>query len=207
MVSLHACRAQEMIGLQYPRAVELFGVSGGSAAAFSCLAAGADGGGTGTGDPKVEGKQAVGCAKGLAKAGRKFASAKLAVAQKCALAVSKCLQEKPADMACLPKARKTCAQQVGKITAPQGLRAKLVATVVRACDAPGLGIDATLASTGIGFGARAQLCAGLAVVNLATIADVAACLERQHECRVEQALEAELPRLRELLAIGGVALP
>jgi hypothetical protein len=30
---------------------------------------------------------------------------------------------------------------------------------------------------------------------------------RQHRCQAEQVLERELPRLRELLAAGGVMLP
>lgn len=205
--SLHACRAQAMVAMQFPRAVELFDFAGSSSGAFACLAAGADGGGAGAGDPKVEGKRAVRCEKALAKAGAKFASGKLKLVQKCVLGVSKCMQEKNADPKCLPKARKTCTKQTAKLTGPKGLEQKLAATVAKACNDPGLGVALTRAAGGIGFDARADECAGLGVTGLAAVADVATCLNRQHECRVEQALEAELPRYRELLTLGGVSLP
>ena len=69
---------------------------------------------------------------------------------------------------------------------------------------PGL---ATLAATGIGFDVRAAECHGLGVASLDGIGAVGTCLARQHECRVEQALEAALPRLLELLDHGQVSLP
>src|SRR6185436_528040 len=123
------------------------------------------------------------------------------------LVVSKCLQEKSADAKCLPKARKTCAKQIAKLSGPKGLEAKLAATVIKSCDTPGLGLTATLAATGIGFDVLAAECHGLGVASLDGVGAVGTCLARQHECRVEQALEAALPRLRELLDLGQVSLP
>ena len=45
------------------------------------------------------------------------------------------------------------------------------------------------------------------VANLATVADVTTCLERQVACQADQLLENETPRIDELLGLGGVSLP
>lgn len=57
-------------------------------------------------------------------------------------------------------------------------------------------------SSGLGATALAPTCTGLGVPTLATSADLASCLVRNLECRADQLLENETPRLRELLQLG-----
>jgi hypothetical protein len=134
--------------------------------------------------------------------------AKLKLAQKCAGAVYGCLQQKPGDAKCPPKAAKTCAKQIAALTAPgKGVAAKLEGAIVKACTKAPLAVGDLLAASGLGFAARAGASAALGVPSLASVAHVASRLERHHECRVEQMLESQTPLLDELLATGGVALP
>lgn len=206
--ALHTCRAQQMVNMQEPRAQELIQLSQIDANAFPCIEGVADGQGFGRSDP-LDQKRAVTCEKTLTKAGGKFASGKLKLAQACALAVSKCQQEKSGDAKCLAKAQQTCAKQLTKLTGPSGLEQKLAAAVAKTCAAPALELETLFSDEGIGFGVtkRTLECGGLGAGQLDDAAAVATCLNRQHECRVEQALDAELPRWRELLTTGGITLP
>ena len=202
----HECRAESLAGRQQPRAAELLTLADVDPGDLPCLGAGTDGGGAAVDAAKA--KAAVKCAKTIAKAGAKFVSTKLKLAQKCAGTVYACIQQKPGDPKCLPKAEKTCAKQIAKLTAPgKGAAAKLAATVVKTCAKAPLTLADVLGAGGLGFGAFGGECAALGVPSLVSIASLATCLERHHECRTEQMLESQMPRLEELLAIGGVALP
>lgn len=204
----HSCRAQQLVAMQEPRALELIQLTQVNGDAFPCVEGVADGQGFGVGDP-VDRKAVVKCEKTLTKSGAKFAGGKLKLAHKCMLAVSKCQQEKAADAKCLPKAQQTCAAQLAKLTGPKGLEQKLAAAIGKTCAAPTLGLPTLLEDTGIGFGVpkRTLECGGLGAGTIDDAAAVATCLDRQHECRVEQALDAQMPRWRELLAAGGITLP
>jgi len=206
--SLHVCRAQQIVNMQEPRAQELIQLTQIDANAFPCIEGVADGQGVGRFDPADQ-KKAVACEKTLTKAGAKFVSGKLKLAQGCALAVSKCRQEKAGDPKCLPKAQQTCGKALAKLTGPGGLEQKLAAAIAKSCAAPPLDLATLLSDEGIGFGVQKRRleCGGLGAGQLDDAAAVASCLNRQHECRVEQALEAELPRWRELLTAGGITLP
>ena len=205
---LHVCRAQQIVNMQEPRAQELIQLTQIDANAFPCIEGVADGQGFGVSD-SAERKRARQCEKSLAKAGAQFASGKLKLAQACALAVSKCRQEKAGDSKCLAKAQQTCAKQLAKLTGPKGLEQKLAAAIAATCAPPALGLESLFEDVGIGFGVtkRTLECGGLGAGQLDDAAAVATCVNRQHECRVEQALDAELPRWRELLAAGGITLP
>lgn len=194
--------------MQEPRAQELIQLTQIDAHAFPGIAGVADGQGLGRFDPADQ-KKAVACEKTLTKAGAKFASGKLKLAQGCALAVSKCQQEKAGDPKCLPKAQQTCGKALAKLTGPGGLEQKLAAAIAKTCASPPLDLETLLSDEGIGFGVQGRRleCGGLGAGVVEDAADVASCLNRQHECRVEQALDAELPRWRELLAAGGITLP
>jgi hypothetical protein len=126
----------------------------------------------------------------------------------CALAVAACRQQKPGDLGCPPKAEAKCAKAIAKLTLPaKGVEAKLGAAIAKSCGGPKVLATDLTGATGLGFNARAEDCAALGVPVLATAVDVAACTTRLHECRAEQLLDLETPRLRELLSIGGVTLP
>ena len=79
---------------------------------------------------------------------------------------------------------------------------KFRTAVAKAC----AGVDAELLATnGLGQSSLASYCAAVGVPAHATPADVAECVARHHSCRVGQLLDAEAPRARELLELGGIA--
>jgi len=144
----------------------------------------------------------------MSKAGWAFASAKLKRLEKCVDAAFACVQRKPADLECLPKARAKCQKELDALTKPgKGDEAKLRNNILKACgpkkpgDPPQLDPIHLLGNQGLGHGAprEADRCALFEVGNLATIDDVAECLGLQHECRLEQMFAKEAPRAAEML--------
>lgn len=201
----HACRAESLVGAQVPRAAELLTAAGRNPASeFPCLGASADGAGAGLSDAA---KAAVKCQRAITKAGTKLASARFKTFQKCAAAVTTCIQVKPSDAKCRTKAGATCTKQLAKLSAAgSGAAAKLAAAIGKGCGKAPLTVADVLAAPGLAFDARAGECAALEAPPSGSLAALADCVARHHACRVDQMLENELPRLRELLAIAGVSL-
>jgi PKD repeat protein len=201
LLAQHRCRVEDLVASETPRAIELLALAGRDPnVEFPCLAAGADGGG---GDlAGVRGKLAVKCQKGIGKAGAKFASVKAKLTQKCSSVVYACVQVKPTDPKCLPKAAATCRKQLAKLRAPgTGAAAKLAAAITKSCGKAPFALADLLESGGLGFAALGGECAALGVPSLDSLADVSSCLERRHTCRVEQMIETEMPRVEELLEV------
>jgi len=198
----HTCAAERLIGFQYPRAVELLGLVGLDAAGFSCLTAPADGGGLGV-EPEHASAVAK-CQKAIGKAGVSYFRRRTTLTRRCTAAVLSCLQLKPADQNCLPKASASCASAVAKLPA---IDAKIRATITTSCGSPTLALDGVLGSEGLGFDDLGAACALRGVPSLDSAAAIAECLRRQHACQADQVLENEMPRFRELLGLGAVTLP
>ena len=76
--------------------------------------------------------------------------------------------------------------------------------MTKACGAAPLTMASLLAPEGLAMSARGPACAAREVAALATPADLATCLAREAACRAEQPSAAVFPRLRELLALGGL---
>jgi len=206
LASQHSCRAEEMVGQQAPRAAAfLAAVDRDPRTEFPCLPVG-NLGLESLDLPQGAGKQAVSCHKGIAKAGPKFVSTWLKGYRKCASALFKCLQQKPGDTTCVAKAKAKCHKGVGKVNAGAGATATLTDKIRKACDPEKLAFRDILSDNGLGFGVQAPQCAALGVPELRSLVDLVDCMDRQHRCRATQLLAAEVPRLRELLAIGGVEL-
>jgi len=203
VVAEHACRAENLVGGRYPRAAELLAVVGRDAdAQFPCLGAG-----SGSGDRDDKSKAVVKCQGAIAKAAAKFASARGKTVQKCAASLHTCVQAKPTDAKCRTKAGAACVKQFAKLTAPgKGAAAKLDAAVTKSCTKAPLTLADVLATSGVGFDLLAAECTALDG-GVGSIAGLADCVARRHACRVDQMLENELPRIRELLGIAGVAFP
>ncbi|MEB2283139.1 MAG: SBBP repeat-containing protein [Myxococcales bacterium] len=201
----HACRAENLVGSQVPRAAELLMLAGRNPASeLPCLGAPADGAGAHLG---AAAKAAVKCQKAITKAAAKLASARMKTFQKCAAAVMTCVQVKPADAKCRAKASAACAKLVAKLTATgSGAASKLAAAVGKGCGKAPLTVTDANAVAGLGFDAAAGECAALEAPPLGSLAALADCVARRHACRVDQMLENELPRLREILAIANVTL-
>ncbi len=203
----HACRADALAGFAAPRAGELLALAGQDPAAdFPCLGIAADGNGAGIGDA-ARAAALERCAKALQTATAKFARGKTKAVGKCLRALEGCLYEDGvAAPPCLGAAQSACAKAIATLTRPaKGVEAKLVAAIVKSCGTPGFAD--VLAVNGLGYAAAASTCSGLGVPTLDSAAALATCVARQHECRVEQWLERESPRLRELIDLGGTPLP
>ena len=202
----HACRADAALGVEAPRAAEMLALVGHQASELPCLPSGS-GAGAGLGDAKT-GKLASKCEQAAKKAGAKLVGTELKTAQKCATAVLSCIQTKPNDAKCLPKAHTSCTKGFAKLTdGTKGIDAKLAAAVDKACAATGLTLADVLDANGVGFGALAAACTPTGVDVTTGVPNLAQCLATYHECRAGELLEAELPRVRELLSLVGVTLP
>ena len=198
----HECRADALFAAESPRAAELLTLLGRDPASDTpCLGSTADGGGQPVADAAAR-KAVVKCQNGFAKAGTAFAAQAQKLRQKCAATVATCVQLKASDPACLAKAATTCGKLAQKLTAAE---VKLGTAIGKSCGGA-VGVAAVVASEGLGFAAHETTCAGLGVATLASLSDVATCSVRLHACRVEQMLENQTPRLRELLELGGTPL-
>lgn len=204
----HACRAEEVLEVQAPRARELVtkaaAAAGLSAPALPCLHDLGDGGSLG--QPKGAGKLVLQCESTIAKAGRKFVAAKSKSLRKCVDAVFACVETK-ADaerQACLDgKAAPTCAKAFGAIRA--AMRA-LAPSVDKKCLPDGAFFAAALRPpNGANLAAPTVECAGVEA-DPGTYAGYQQCLVAQHEARVDELLRLEVPRADELLALVGCTL-
>jgi uncharacterized delta-60 repeat protein len=198
------CGADRLLAMEAPRAAELLVAGGRDPAADAPCLPSAEAPSGGLADAE-RAKIAAKCQHGVFKAGGKFVSAKTKVVNACVHAAVACIQLKPGDPGCLAKMRATCAKKVGALTGDGGIEAKLAAAVVKTCGA----LDAAelTAAAGLGFAARTAECAAFGAPSLQSAAAVGDCLRRQHERRVEQMLEAGMPRMHELLNLGQVTLP
>jgi len=149
-------------------------------------------------------KAAVKCAQAIGKAGNTFVTKKQASLKKCVDAVYACVQTKPADVKCLPKARTTCDKEFLKIGSAE---VKLVSTIGSKCDVAALGGAGVLDELGLGFGSPelAATCAAVGV-TVGDLADAAECIARHHECRVEELLAVQTPLSGYLLGLVGRTL-
>jgi hypothetical protein len=160
-------------------------------------AAPANGAGAGVGG--AAGKAVDKCAKTIRKAGDKITSTRLKQLGACQKAVADCVQLKPGDAACLTKATAKCTKAR---TALPAAEAKLTAAITKACGDPTVGAN-LLTDTGLGFTGETEACGRRGLAGVATIADVAECVRRQHVCAADRVLGAAAPRARELLVLGG----
>lgn len=198
----HRCQAAQLVSQEFPRARALLTLGGANPSLVSSCLLSPGVAGTGAVDP-AQTKAFLKCATGIQKAASKYLKTRLGGFQKCLGSVTKCVQLKNGDAACLGGARAKCLATASKVgDAPKGAGGKFRAAVAKAC----VGVDAELlGANGLGQSDLASYCAAVGVAALATPADVAECLARHHSCRVGQLLDAEAPRARELLELGGIA--
>jgi hypothetical protein len=155
--------------------------------------------GAGLDDPKGAGKRVDACQKGIEKAAGKFVAKKLRRLFKCLGALSKCAQLQGGPE-CVAKAQAGCTKQLDAIA---GDETALQDVVGAACSA--IGTSELTRAQGLGFSAEADNCADLGVPNVDSVANVALCIARDHECRVETVVGRLMPRAGEFLATLGRA--
>lgn len=169
--------------------------------ALDCPAA--DGAGAGLAPP--HGRGALKCQKAIGKAGAKLAAQRAARLGKCLRAGFACAQEKPTD-ACWQKAATGCDRELAAVAKDE---TKLAAAIGKACGSkngatpPTVSVDELRDPTGLGYAAAAAGCQELGVAVLDGPSAVAACVARQHACRVDAAIGAAVPRAPDLLTRVG----
>ncbi len=146
-------------------------------------------------------KAAVKCEKALTQAAATFVAKKQGSLKKCIDVVYGCVQLKPSDAKCFPKARATCDKEFAKIGAAE---AKLIDAVTAKCTSDALSSTDLLDELGLGFGLAtfSATCAALGV-TVADLADVAECISKQQECAVEDLLAGRTPLAAYLLGLVG----
>ena len=197
----HRCQAAQLVSQEFPRARALLTLGGASPSLVSgCLL-----------NPGVAGSGAVDaartkaflkCATGLQKGAGKFLKARLGGLQKCLAAVTKC--EPPSRVT--PRAsavRARSASPRGRRSAT-GRRGPAGSSGTRSARRAPASTPSSSRRTGSGSRIRVVLrrCRRRGARDAA---DVAECLARHHACRVGPLLDAEAPRARELLELGGIA--
>ncbi len=199
----HECKSDPLYTVEQPRAQELMQFANVPAQLIpssTCLP-GAGGAGDDVDDEKGVGKALAKCAKGLAKAGSGFATKKMKSIEKCLDAVFACeqLKQGPDLPACITKATKTCDKAFASVDTAE---AKLRAAAQKACGT--IDFDTALgADTGLDLVLLGKECPSFGIGTVDSLSSYIDCLFQQHECRVDQLLRYQAPRIEELLASVG----
>ncbi len=198
----HECEVERIFAVQEPRARELLTLALDqttlSPTSNTCLPD-YDGAGEHVGSVAV-GKAIAKCEAAIKVAGTKFVRAKLRRLEKCVDSVFTCIQTKPNDDGCLQKADVTCAKQFEMLDAAAE---KIAPAIDKKCAADKIDYDTLRAADAANLDALAVECALYGVASLATLDDFELCVLRQHECRVEELMRFQAPRIDELLGIVG----
>jgi hypothetical protein len=119
----------------------------------------------------------------------------------------KCLQEKPDDAKCLPKAAAKCAKGVDKLVDDQkGKVAKLLAKTLKKCSSTQFSLVDVAAANGLGLSAATARCTELGF-NANSAFGLLSCLGADHFCEAVRMGEKQVPRLRQLADILDVEVP
>ncbi len=140
------------------------------------------------------------CSKTLQRAGAKLAWARLTAVASCLKAAATCIQSRPGDANCRTLASVACARELAQL-AP--VAASLDAALTKSCGVPDVASASLLAPVGLGFAGETEPCGRRGVGPLADIADVAACVQRQHACAIDRIIGVANPRAAELLTFAG----
>jgi hypothetical protein len=199
----HLCRAEQLVSRENARALELATLGGLDVGAdFPCIEPG-EGSQLGLGD-LARGKAALKCQQAIAKAGAKYASERQKKTEKCLDTVTACIQLKPNDPDCIPKAQAKCLKPgeavQGSADDPKTLAGKAKTAIVKGCKA--VAPSDLLAPEGLGQAALTAQCQAIGVPVLGSAADVADCLLAFHACRADRLIEKQYPRAFELRDVG-----
>jgi hypothetical protein len=143
-------------------------------------------------------KAADKCQKAVLRGGGAFTAATLKSLATCFGGVFKCVQTKPDDDACVPKALARCDKEDGTS------RAKRVAKLGRGITAKCSSFADFLAADGLDFTMLQNACADVAI-PLTDVASVGDCVRELLECRAEQLFSVAMPRALGLATEHGIA--
>jgi hypothetical protein len=153
-------------------------------------------------DP-AEAKAVTNCEKNVSSAGRTFINSGFKSLKKCVDAVFACVQLKPDDPNCLPKAQSTCDKQFGALDT-QAIKLEL--SVDKKCAEEIIPFSTLRTALAANIDAIAEDCRPYGVVVLGTLDAYKDCLLRAYQCRVGELLRFAAPRASELLGLVGRGL-
>jgi len=181
----HACTAEEMLTLQYPRARSALAAAGIAIPEGACFGA--------VTSPEAFpiGKRGVACLKAATKGASAFAAKNLGGLQGCLTAATTCLQRKASDSKCFAKAAKRCAKTDAKATK---IAEKLGRTLEKRCK----GVEFASLSAAFGLADVAAVCTARGA-DVDSVGGWGSCLARSHRCFAEALLGQEVARAGELL--------
>ena len=149
-------------------------------------------------------RSALRCQRGIVTAGRKLLTRELAAASRCVDALLGCRLAGGDAAACAPVADR-CARKLGALTDTNtGARARLAATVLKACG--GVTPGALLTADGLGFGASAAACERFGLPAPQSVVDLAPCLGAAYGCAAGTLVRRAVPLVDDELARVGLAL-
>ncbi len=144
-------------------------------------------------------KAADKCQKAVLQGGAAFTAASLKSLGACFDGVFKCVQTKPDDDGCVPKAIARCDKE--RDASRDKRVAKLAGGVTKKCAS----LADLLASDGLDFTSLQATCTD-AGIPLIDVASAAACARALLECRAERMFSVEMPRARSLATEHGIAV-
>jgi cell division septation protein DedD len=169
----------------------LLGTGGASPCAFAQLV-----------DP-TEAKAVVNCEKNVSNAGRTFINNSYKALKKCVDTIFACVQLKPDDPGCLPKAQATCDKQfVGLDT--QALKLELA--VDKRCAEEIVPFSTLRTALAANIDSIASDCRPYGIVVLSSLDNYKDCLRTSYQCRVGELLRFAAPRASEMLGLVGRGL-
>jgi hypothetical protein len=185
----HACLAEQMLTLQYPRARDALAAAGIGVAPESCLGVVT----TPVGFPV--GKRGVSCTKAANRGGAAFVAKVLGGLGSCVSTALGCVERTPDDPRCLGKVAAKCARMEARAAKAA---AKLVRGVEKRCD----GIEFASLAAALGLADIAEECT-TRQTDVDSLEGWGTCLARTHRCLAEDLLAQEAPRTAALLdALG-----
>ncbi len=143
-------------------------------------------------------KAADKCQKAVLQAGTVFTAATLKSLGACFDGVFKCVQTKPDDGRCVPKAIARCDKESGASRAKR--LAKLARSITKKCSS----LADLLASDGLDFTSLQDACAD-AGTPLVDVGSIAACVRELLECRAERMFSVAMPRAQSLASEHAIA--
>jgi hypothetical protein len=153
-------------------------------------------------DP-AEAKAVTNCEKNVSSAGRTFINSGYKSLKKCVDAVFACVQLKPGDPNCLPKAQATCDKQFSALDT-QAIKLELA--VDKRCAEEVIPFSTLRTALAANVDALADDCRPFGVVVLGSLDAYKDCLLRAYQCRVGELLRFAAPRASELLGLVGRGL-
>jgi len=144
------------------------------------------------------------CHKAVTAATASYAAATYKSFKTCADTTFVCVQLKPFDAKCLPKATEKCAKEAAKRDG--SFAAKLRTAVEKKCNEGQIPFATLRSAAGANLALLDDACSRLFVGPVTDVGKFEDCTLRAARCRVEEAIEFAMPRADALLASTGTAL-